>query len=927
MNRGYASNVEGVALARCLAAVGTNTLPHVAVTLVLPAVFWHKGAPSAFIAWMAAMLVAGLWRARLTRLGRLSRVPARLVVPVRRHLVAMAATVGALHMGFATWLIPGAAGLEQQVMLIAPCVALAAMALSARTCPRVAWGYAAAMSAVGLAWLVLNPQLNYLLTAFLCALFIASQLRMLAPWHAEEIDRIRTHERNRELARDLGAKRREASSMLRRLNDEIAERKRIEHQVEVSERRFTRLMDTVAVPMFVFREKFLHVNDAAAQTMGYEPQDIVGRPIWTFFHPDDAEAIRRNTRDRLEGYTGDRNYEARIVRSDGETRWLNINSGSTEFGGEPAGLGIAVDITEKKLAEIALETEREKAEMTLASIGDGVVTLDHAGNIELINDTARRMFVLEDDDTPGHVRELGRFVDEDTGLPWNPAGGTDHASRMTRSLVLQRVDGSELPVEVTVTALDEGAGGIVLALRDVREIRTLLEAMRYQATHDPLTELINRREFERRLSNVVENARTDHSIHGLLFMDLDKFKVVNDSCGHMAGDALLRAITARLSDLVRDGDTIARLGGDEFGILLEHCPRAKCERIAEELRESIVSFTFSWKGRVFKVGASIGLVMIDRFTESAQDALVAADNACYVAKEEGRNRVHAFTRADRAVFNKVTESDWVSRLQAALKDDALELAVQKTTPLRGETGLDYHELFLRLRDDDGELVPATRFLMAAERYGITVDLDRWVVRRAVTFINELPETSTAAGVDRLVAVNLSGLSLNNADFRDFAAAQVARLDRTRARLCFEITETSVVAKLDEARRFIDRMLDGGCSIAIDDFGAGMNSFRYLKMLPVDVLKIDRSFVAGVHEGERDAALLRSMVEVGRVLGAVTIAEGVEDDQALANARASGVDIAQGYAIARPVPLDESPLVRPAPRAPVLRTVTSHGAVD
>ncbi len=434
--------------------------------------------------------------------------------------------------------------------------------------------------------------------------------------------------------------------------------------------------------------------------------------------------------------------------------------------------------------------------------------------------------------------------------------------------------------------------------------RELADQLRFQATHDALTGLYNRYELERRLRHLLDDARRRRGEHALCYLDLDQFKIINDSCGHVAGDELLRQLAGQLQSSVFERDMLARLGGDEFGVLLEDCSLARAKKVADTLRRTIEDFRFRWDGRGFSIGVSIGLVPIVESSDSVTGILRAADSACYVAKDNGRNRVHVDDGEDAQVSRRNSEMEWVSAVARAIDDNRLELwyqpiaAVASVAPVAGP---DLHfELLLRLRGEDGTRVSPGVFLPPAERYGMASRVDRWVLARALAWFREHPRLAARVS---LCSINLSGQSLSDDAFLDYACEALAGAGLPASRVCFEITETAAIQNLAAATRFIDTVKARGCRFALDDFGSGLSSFAYLKTLDVDFVKIDGMFVKDVDSDPVDLAMVRSINEIGHVMGKRTIAEFVENEAILKRIEGIGVDFAQGYGIGRPAPLD------------------------
>jgi diguanylate cyclase (GGDEF)-like protein len=436
---------------------------------------------------------------------------------------------------------------------------------------------------------------------------------------------------------------------------------------------------------------------------------------------------------------------------------------------------------------------------------------------------------------------------------------------------------------------------------DVSNIDEHGHLLAHYATHDALTGLTNRREFERRLTDLLASAKRKGEQHALCYIDLDQFKVVNDTCGHVVGDKLLRQLTYLLQQHVRDSDTLARLGGDEFGLLLQHCPLPRAEGIADNIRKVVKDFRFVWEGQSFELGCSIGLVPIAANSVSPTELLSEADAACYVAKEKGRNRVQVFEPGDIELARRHGEMQWVSRINAALHEDRLLLYVQDIQPLT--KGLPLHrEILLRLLDENGKIVPPMSFIPAAERYNLMSDIDRWVIKNTFAWVHN---ESSEQGLDIVYNINLSGTSVSDPPLLlEFIEQQLTNYPISPQRICFEITETAAVQNLAQAAELISALKGRGFRFALDDFGSGLSSFMYLKTLPVDFLKIDGSFIRNIVNDPIDLAMVQAINTIGHIMGIKTIAEFVEDETTIAELHKLGIDFAQGFAIHRPEPLDQ-----------------------
>jgi diguanylate cyclase (GGDEF)-like protein len=481
---------------------------------------------------------------------------------------------------------------------------------------------------------------------------------------------------------------------------------------------------------------------------------------------------------------------------------------------------------------------------------------------------------------------------------------TDKIVHGIKDRTLVRSDGEEIAIEENAAPIRGQSGrtiGSVLVFEDVRQTRELTRKLSYQASHDTLTGLFNRYEFENRLKEALELARAQGSRTTLCYMDLDQFKLVNDTCGHIAGDELLRQLSHMLKSKLRESDIIARLGGDEFGVLLPDCSLKGAEQLATKLRQSVREYSFTWDGKTFEVGVSIGVVPLSVETRDVTEALSTADVACYAAKENGRDCIHVYEADDDTLLRKRSNMQWVNRIRQALKEDRFLLFQQPIVPVsdnrNASTG--HHEVLLRMLDESGDLIAPGQFMGAAEQFGLMLDIDKWVLRHALDWLS----TKTAAYQEHRLAINLSGQSMSSNAFLDEVITLLETSKINLHHLCFEITETAAIADLDKATHFINTLKNMGCEFALDDFGSGMSSFAYLKNLPVNYLKIDGSYVRDVVKNPIDRAMVEAVNQIGHAMGMKTIAEFVEDEATLGALAVIGVDYAQGYGIAKPAPLE------------------------
>ncbi|MFT6269916.1 MAG: diguanylate cyclase (GGDEF)-like protein/PAS domain S-box-containing protein [Alphaproteobacteria bacterium] len=468
---------------------------------------------------------------------------------------------------------------------------------------------------------------------------------------------------------------------------------------------------------------------------------------------------------------------------------------------------------------------------------------------------------------------------------------------------LLRKDGSRWwgSASAHIVRSDDGSAASVEGIiRDISVQKIAQDKLSYQAVHDSLTGLINRHEFEIRVSRLLANKKSGDDCHAMCFMDLDQFKVVNDTCGHVAGDELLHKLGQLLLGTINKGDTLARLGGDEFGVLMKHCTLEQAYNAADEILKAVMSYQFLWAGKVFRIGVSIGLVAITNTRADFTELFRQADAACYLAKDMGRNRIHAYHPDDAELAVRHREMNWVGLINQALDEDRFCLYAQPIVPLNGGEHRHY-ELLIRMLDEQGEIILPGAFLPAAERYNLIEKLDAWVVKHACNFLARHP--LFCAKVD-FVTINLSGPSLTNQVFLESILRVFKETGVSPSMVCFEVTETVAISNLDSAISFIHNLKKSGFRFALDDFGSGISSFGYLKNLPVDYLKIDGMFVKGIVDDPIDYAMLKSINEIGQVMGMQTIAEFVENDEIRDMLSAVGVDYGQGYGLGRPRPLKD-----------------------
>ena len=548
--------------------------------------------------------------------------------------------------------------------------------------------------------------------------------------------------------------------------------------------------------------------------------------------------------------------------------------------------------------------EKELAQITLHSIGDGVITVDKDYIIQTINPVAETLSGVTSKDVIG--KNILTIYEGKDGEARSDINQTLTSTGLQRSLfdfTLTQPDGTRYEVEHTIAPIidqDKNILGAVIILRDVTEMRTMEKRLSYQASHDALTGLINRREFEIRLKQTIRNAQSEHETHSICFLDLDKFKVINDTSGHAAGDEFLKQISKTIQGMLRQTDVLARLGGDEFGIILDSCSIDRAKKICNQIISTIKDTRFNWGKNSFETGASIGIVPITKLTSSVSDVMGSVDAACYEAKDKGRNRIQVFEPDDAEFVKHRTETSWIQKIKNAIHNNNFELyfqeilAINPTYPTPKTV-----EILIRLNDKDKVVAPDS-FLPTAERYNMMPLIDEWVITNTFEFLREYKEKNKS---DIRVAINLSGQSLSEDSVLNLITSNLRKNKKLKKELiCFEITETAAIANMSRAIEFIASIKQMGCKFSLDDFGSGLSSFSYLKNMPVDNLKIDGIFIRDITSDTINKAFVESIHNIGKMMGIKTTAEYVENKETLECVKSIGIDYAQGYHIAKPAPV-------------------------
>jgi diguanylate cyclase (GGDEF)-like protein/PAS domain S-box-containing protein len=755
-----------------------------------------------------------------------------------------------------------------------------------------------------------NPWLAWITVVGLFALNVA--IALLARRHILQARRLRSDieelldESDSAVALEVGGRSAECTELATRLNELVTRERGPDVANADAAPLFEALAQTLPDVTLVHTDTILYANDAAADLFGVAREILEGKPVTDVMRPAYRAAVRRQVQAHLEDDHAPDSLEVQLINGDERGLWAQLHSRIIDFDGTRALLTVARDVSHRKSMEASLGRGKVQARITLESIGEGVITTDTAGVIDYMNAAAEQLTGASRSQGLGkRLLELIALVDEtdkeSLGDPVQKClNEKKRVSLGRRASLLSKQSDKEFSIELTASPIRSSEGsvaGCVIIFHDVTEIRGLTRQMSYQASHDALTGLVNRAEFERRLETALKSARSSDAGHVVCYLDLDRFKAVNDSSGHLAGDNLLREIAGLLKEKVRDSDTVARLGGDEFALLLAGCPLDKGRQIADDVCQSISSYRFVWHDQIFDIGVSIGLVEIGHESGSAETVVGAADSACYVAKQQGRGRVHIYSARDEVLARQRGEIQWLQRLQQALKEDQFELFVQPIISVAGRVREGPAlEILLRMRGESGELILPSQFLDAAARYQLMSHIDRWVVQATLTAIASgalrLPD-------ERSCSINLSGQTLGDEDFLEFVVEALDHSGVNPSQLCFEVSESAVVTNLDHAHRFVNVLHGIGCRFALDNFGSGIGSFSNLKHLAIDYLKIDGAFIRDLSSDSINRAMVTAMIKLARTLEFQVVAEQVEDQESFETVREMGVDFVQGFVVERP----------------------------
>ena len=674
--------------------------------------------------------------------------------------------------------------------------------------------------------------------------------------------------------------------IIQRMRD-LTESRKAEKALRRSESLFKELLNATPEALFVANSDgtIILVNTRFEKEFGYSREEIIGYKVEKLI-PEKYRSKHVGIRAKYSFHPTDRpmgrDLHLQGLHKNGHTFPINISLNPFTIDNEKLIISTIHNISEQ------LEKERELKRLASFPELNPIPTLEFKkdGTVTYANPSSIKSFPA--------LMEAGLKHEIFSGLD------TEYSSLEKHHELIRNIELGDSIFEQKII-YNPDTNLFRMYIWDITKIRKLTQKMTYQATHDALTNLINRREFEHRLEQVAEETKFDNKSHSICYMDLDQFKAVNDSCGHAAGDELLKQLSLKIKSTIRKADTFARLGGDEFGLLLIGCPIEKATIIAEEVRKTVEDFRFHWDRKTFKVGVSIGIVILNKQSGSLKEIQSAADTACYIAKEQGRNRIHIYEADSTVTAKHANESNWLNRINIALDNDKFVLYFQKIVSVNNEVH-EHYEVLIRMIGEDGKTIPPNSFIPAAERFDIMSSVDSWVIKNTLLIMQK------EQYVNIILSINLSGQSLGDLKFMQNCIGQIADSEIDPARLCFEITETAMITNLSNAIRSVSILRGLGCKIALDDFGSGLSSFAYLKNLPVDYLKIDGSLIRDIEKDKVNVTMVKSIIHIGQSMGLETIAEYVENDKILNILRDLKIDFVQGYGVAKPVPLEDIKLL-------------------
>ncbi|MGF1546280.1 MAG: EAL domain-containing protein [Thiotrichales bacterium] len=864
-------------------------------------------APEAgFGAWL--VVHTGLTIARLFQVHGLNLVIARGWIV--RHRERQVHLVGTLATGIVWGALPAFISpsmpwqLQIGVTTLMVGVTVAAM-VAYRESPRVFAAFVAPIWLALIAWLMLHPDIDIRWLGVALSMLAAGEFVIVRRMWLSALRILDVHAQNRSLKADFAAARyavRQETRQRRKDDCRISpERARLERGPVVTYR-------CAATPGWPIER----ISHNIAQ-FGYSARALSGQFYMALVDADDREFVRGFPESGSRDIAGaDNRLEYRFTTAGGDTRWVmdhrvpvvNAAGKVSHFD------GYLLDVSRLYAANERLSMEKERMQVTLESIGDAVITVNTHFRIDFMNAAAEQLtgwtFYQARFSRLAEIFVIREFNDAariDDPVSFFMAKGDDTQAQHLQAELHAR-SGRRLLITYNVAPIRNHSDqviGYVLVFLDVTEKVKLQRELEYQARHDLLTGIFNRREFEAQLNELLEQAQQENGRHILMYLDLDQFKLVNDTCGHKAGDHLLRVIAQKLRGSLRRTDTLARLGGDEFGVLLRHCTLDEGLVIGHVLLDALKATQFPWGERSFDIGVSIGMVAVTSSSDSVEQLMSHADVACFAAKGRGRHCIRVYQDSDIEIRQRMRDMDWATRITRSIEQGAFHLFYQEIVPVDvSRRNQSCHlEVLLRMRGENGEVILPETFLSSAERYNLMPLLDRWVIRETFRWYETLGTPR-----DLMVAINLSGLSLNAVGFLEYVRKLFASHRIPPTQVCFEITETAAIENLTVAGHFMRELRALGCRFALDDFGSGLSSFAYLKALPVDYLKIDGRFVQDMLTDKVDRAMVGAINEVGHTLELQTIAEFVEDEAILRELSVLKVDLAQGFALSYPQPLSE-----------------------
>lgn len=667
-----------------------------------------------------------------------------------------------------------------------------------------------------------------------------------------------------------------------------------------AEHRFQRLVELAPSPILLLDTQFsiIEINKKTSEVFGYDETDMIGEMLQKFVSQQDSNHVNQAFSRLIS--KSEVNLETGFIHQQGHVVPVEISANYLSVAGQNVIQMFITDVTESHRAQAALRREKEKAQTTLRSICDAVVTADSNGCLDTLNPSAQKLICDEKSDVLGKaVNDVFVLLDEQSRKPINDpikqCIESNSVVELTDGVLLLGKNGRETQVELNVSPLtteDKGISGVVMVLHDVGPARKLAQEMSYMATHDTLTGLVNRGKFETQLERAIESAVTQGRHHVFCYIDLDRFKIVNDTCGHIAGDELLKQLSALFLQSVRESDTLARLGGDEFGLLIEGCDLENGLQIAESICAKVKEYHFNWAHKRFEVGASIGLIEVDANSGDLTQVLSNVDSACYEAKDRGRNRVQVYHPDDEQLVKRHGEMEWTQRIQNALADNRFELHCQEILDLKQVDERIRCEIFVKMLGENREEIPPNAFIPSAERYHLMPEVDKWVIRQSFAHIAVAP-------FDAHWFINLSGQSIGDEQVLNCIMEQLRQRDIDPNNICFEINETAAIANLSRAITFVKTLRRVGFRFALDDFGSGLSSFVYLKNLAVDYIKIHGEFVKNIDHDKEKRVMVEAITKVAHSIRLKTIAEFAENDAIVTQLKILDVDYAQGFGVSQP----------------------------